>query len=183
MQRPQRRKTTQTGSRKLQKTSRESTRANNRPCRRLCGEELKGGTADNQWRPVDGVYDENKRGAAGTNLFRMIDPEYADGIKEPSGPNRPSARLISNELFAQDEDKPSKHGLSDFLVHFGQLLAHDTDHTTPQANVINSENFRFPSPKTKIQSLTRAQISALYSRSNDRPAHQTIRLNAAEGQS
>lgn len=91
-------------------------------------------------------------GSAGINLKRLSPHSYADNISEPSaactrhhhvtntcpykdgysgmGSTRPSARLISNEIFRQTKDVFSQRKLSDLTMHFGQLLSHDTDHTT-----------------------------------------------------
>lgn len=55
--------------------------------------------------------------------------DYADGLSEPSGGDRPSARVISNALMDQSGDEPNSFGASDFLWVWGQFLDHDIDLT------------------------------------------------------
>ncbi|XP_066911010.1 uncharacterized protein [Clytia hemisphaerica] len=111
-------------------------------------------SADLKIRPLDGRFNnpkESEWGASRTFLKRLSSHAYADNISEPSGgctrhhaltgtcpypkensgmgSTRPSPRLISNELFRQIEDIPSKRKLSDMSVHFGQFVSHDTDHS------------------------------------------------------
>jgi len=80
-------------------------------------------------------------------LLRLVPPAYADGYDEPAGPYRPSPREISNALFDQRIQVPSKEGLNDFHMHFGQLVAHDTDFATPYANFMTEDNLGIPIPK------------------------------------
>ena len=124
-------------------------------------EALQGGASRMKWRPVSGVYNDERWGAAGENLLRKLAPEYADGLAKPAGPDRPSARHISNVLFAQGTDIPSSNGLSDIASHMGQFIAHDTDHTTPQANVVQHEYFpiQVPSDDTHFENILRFRRS------------------------
>lgn len=64
-------------------------------------------------------------GAAGENLLRVTDVGYADGIAEPGGANRANARVVSNELFAQDGLINDRMRLSDYCWAFGQFIDHD----------------------------------------------------------
>ncbi len=50
---------------------------------------------------------------------------YANLIAQPAGPNRPSARRISNSLFSQGSPLSDPYELSDFIWGFGQFLDHD----------------------------------------------------------
>ncbi len=50
---------------------------------------------------------------------------FADGYSEPGGQNRPPARTISNDVFAQPEPIYSNLGLSDFVWVWGQFMDHD----------------------------------------------------------
>jgi len=68
-------------------------------------------------------------GAAGTPLRRMAPVAYADGVSAPAGPERPSARAISNAIMAQAEPIPSRAGLSGFVFQWGQFVDHDLDLT------------------------------------------------------
>ncbi|CAK8996847.1 Peroxinectin A, partial [Durusdinium trenchii] len=90
-------------------------------------------------------------GAAGTALGRRVENAYADRVSKPAqGKTRPSPRELSNALCAEAEytaSAPSENGLSDLAVHFGQFLAHDTDHTTPMANTKGEEYFPILVPK------------------------------------
>lgn len=80
-------------------------------------------------------------------LLRLVPSAYSDGYDEPAGHNRPGPREISNALFDQRIDVWSKEGLNDFHMHFGQLVAHDTDFATPYANFVTEENFGITIPK------------------------------------
>jgi peroxidase len=63
-------------------------------------------------------------------LLRVAGADYADGISEPAGADRPSAREISNVLSAQDPDTGSnERDLSALIYVWGQFLDHDIDLT------------------------------------------------------
>ncbi|WP_168564567.1 peroxidase family protein [Crateriforma spongiae] len=67
-------------------------------------------------------------GAADTELLRVSEADYADGISQPAGEDRPSAREISNTLSAADpEGTTSDRDLSSFVFAWGQFLDHDID--------------------------------------------------------
>jgi peroxidase len=68
-------------------------------------------------------------GSVGIALLRLGGIGYADGIQAPTGANRPSARLISNLLAAQDRAILNRAGASDFFWQWGQFLDHDVDLT------------------------------------------------------
>ncbi len=69
-------------------------------------------------------------GNAGTQLLRAAPAEYADGISELAGADRPSAREVSNALAAQDPDAVgNSRELSAFVFLWGQFLDHDIDLT------------------------------------------------------
>ena len=63
-------------------------------------------------------------GSAGGTLDRAVEADYADGISEPAGADRPSAREISNVL-AGDEGITSDRLLSAFAYVWGQFVDHD----------------------------------------------------------
>ena len=93
-------------------------------------------------------------GMADSTLKRLVPAAYSDGVSAPSSPKRPSARLISNMLYARADEgiaaatsRPSPRGLSDMMVHWGQFIAHDLSHTTPQPNVVPRENFPIRVPR------------------------------------
>ena len=70
-------------------------------------------------------------GAAFIHLQRLGEAAYADGVEDLAGPNRPSARVVSNQLVAQAEGESiaNQFGASDFVWQWGQFLDHDIDLT------------------------------------------------------
>ena len=77
-----------------------------------------------EWRNIDGRNNNPHRpewGEAGRPLARRTPAQYADGLNEPSGASRPSAREISNVIFAQTHDRPSPEGLSAWFWLWGQV--------------------------------------------------------------
>jgi hypothetical protein len=90
----------------------------------------------------------SKEASVFSQLLRLTPNAYSgDGLEDPSGINRPSARLISNVLFTQKEEINSKIGLNDMHLHFGQFLAHDISFVTPLADFYASGNFAIPVPE------------------------------------
>lgn len=80
-------------------------------------------------------------------LLRLLPSAYDDGFDAPAGSNRSSPRLISNVVCDQRIDVFSEPGLNDFHMHFGQMLAHDTDFATPYANFLTTDNLGIPIPE------------------------------------
>ena len=81
-------------------------------------------------RTIDGSLNNNANplwGAAFTQLKRWGGPEYEDGVSTMSGENRPSARLISNNIQHRETGEviPNNFGTSDFVWQWGQLIDHD----------------------------------------------------------
>jgi peroxidase len=68
-------------------------------------------------------------GAAGTQLRRWVPADYADLKAQPAGPQRLSARAVSNIVSDQDGSIPNSLRVSDFLWQWGQFLDHDIDLT------------------------------------------------------
>ena len=64
-------------------------------------------------------------GAADTPQLRLTSYEYADGLAEPAGGDRPSARQVSNEVAAQAESIENDRFLTDFVWLWGQFIDHD----------------------------------------------------------
>ena len=82
------------------------------------------------YRSIDGTGNNALNtdwGAAHTQFLRLTPNDYGDGINTPSGAGRPSAREISNEIFAQDSDVYNETGASNMLWVWGQFLDHDID--------------------------------------------------------
>ncbi len=88
--------------------------------------------APHEFPSVDGTGhnpDHPTWGAANTELRRVADPAYDDGISAPSGADRPSARLISNLVVAQPSLTLAPKGPSNFVWLWGQFIDHDIDLT------------------------------------------------------
>lgn len=67
-------------------------------------------------------------GSSHTPLLRYAAPDFADGINEPKLDEtygRPNPRVISNVLFAQEQNIIDETGLSDYAWVFGQFIDHD----------------------------------------------------------
>ena len=85
-----------------------------------------------EFRTVDGSGNNQANSAWGTpdKPFRRLAPNgYADGLSEPAGTTRPSARVVSNAVAAQQNPRPNRRGASDMLWQWGQFLDHDLDET------------------------------------------------------
>ncbi len=92
----------------------------------------RGGELDSRFRRIDGRGNNQGQpamGSAGTRLRRWVAADYADGVSEPAGGLRRSAREVSNRVADQDRDLPNPLGASDFLWQWGQFLDHDIDLT------------------------------------------------------
>jgi hypothetical protein len=73
---------------------------------------------NNRWKP--------EWGTAGLHLLRGPSGiHYGDGTSSPGGQSRPSARAVSNAIFAQSASVPSSTGMSDYIWTWGQFLDHD----------------------------------------------------------
>lgn len=70
-------------------------------------------------------------GAAFEHLQRLASNDYADKISALSGPNRVSARVVSNQVHHQDDGEsiPNTFNGSDFVWQWGQFIDHDIDLT------------------------------------------------------
>lgn len=82
-------------------------------------------------------------GAAEVSTIRIFKNAYADGSSEPAGPERPSARAISNAVVAQTDSLPNSKGATDFLWQWGQFLDHDIIETP---TIDPAEAFDIPVP-------------------------------------
>ncbi|MGH0028448.1 MAG: peroxidase family protein [Myxococcota bacterium] len=83
-------------------------------------------------RSIDGAGNhetDTEMNAAETPLLRSVTSDYADGLYEMAGADRPSARLVSNRVVDQAESIATPLGTSDFLWQWGQFLDHDIDLT------------------------------------------------------
>ncbi len=81
-----------------------------------------------EYRTYDGTYNNPYHpewGSAGVKMLRIFPHDYADGVSAPGGQNRPDARVISNELFAQDGPIWDILEQSDYCWVFGQFIDHN----------------------------------------------------------
>lgn len=67
-------------------------------------------------------------GQAFSNFQHIASPQFADGMSEPIGLDRPNARVVSNLIFGQGDGEfhPNELGISDFGWNFGQFIDHET---------------------------------------------------------
>ncbi|HIK31390.1 MAG TPA: peroxiredoxin [Oscillatoriales cyanobacterium M59_W2019_021] len=75
-------------------------------------------------------------GAADTQLLRMTDPAYADGVWMPRGgdpSSLPSPRAVSNAVASQSGSIFNSRNASDWLWQWGQFIDHDLDLTETHA--------------------------------------------------
>lgn len=87
-------------------------------------------------RTIDGTGNNGAHpawGAAGTPLLRRLPSAYSDDVESPAGPDRPSAREISNVVAAQAEPLPDPDRFTSLVWQWGQFLDHDLD-LTPAAD-------------------------------------------------
>jgi hypothetical protein len=101
------------------------------------------------WATFSGFANNLKQrdlGRALSPLKRISTPVYGDNFETPAGQHRPNPRNISNILGNQKIDVFSPTGLNQIHMHFGQLLAHDIDFSTPYANTLPTENFAIKIP-------------------------------------
>lgn len=108
--------------------------------------------------------DHPEWGEPGQQLLRGAPAAYADGVSAPAGGDRPSARHISNVIFAQNEPHPNKKNASAIFWLWGQFLDHDLGLTTeahpvepfPIAVPAGDPYFDPQNTGTKVIPLTRA---------------------------
>ena len=83
-------------------------------------------------RSIDGKNnnrDNPNWGSTNSQLLRTAPSEYQDGIKQPSGADRPNAREISNTVVTQEKLIYNRKRASDMVWQWGQFLDHDIDLT------------------------------------------------------
>ncbi|MEM8709925.1 MAG: peroxidase family protein, partial [Planctomycetota bacterium] len=91
-------------------------------------------------RTIDGTGNnlgDPAMGSTFTPFRRITSVAYEDGAGMPAGEGRPSARRISNAVFAQDGSIPAESGISDLFWQWGQFLDHDITET-PTADPVES---------------------------------------------
>jgi len=111
-----------------------------------CKTENSNGNGENLVRSIDGRNNnlsDPDMGAAITQLLRLFEADYSDGISELSDVDRPSAREISNTVNDQTESIENPLNASDFLWQWGQFLDHDID-LTDAANPLEMADIPVP---------------------------------------
>lgn len=66
-----------------------------------------------------------QQGQAGQPFLRLLPADYEDGSSSPGGSGRPSSRLVSNVLCAEDAAVPAEIPVSDLFWQWGQFVDHD----------------------------------------------------------
>lgn len=144
-------------------------------------------------RSIDGTgnnLENSEFGAIDSELLRVAENDYADGISEPAGEDRPSAREISNTLSAADPDgTTSERNLSSFVFAWGQFLDHDIDLSLEPENEEDAVSFDIEIPDgdplfdpfnsgEETIHLTRSAIADGTGTSTDNPAEQVNSITA-----
>lgn len=144
-------------------------------------------------RSIDGTgnnLETPELGSADTELLRVAENDYADGISEPAGEDRPSAREISNTLSAADPNgTTSERNLTSFVFAWGQFLDHDIDLSLEPASEEDAESFDIEVPTgdplfdpfatgEETIHLTRSAIADGTGTSTDNPAEQVNSITA-----
>jgi peroxidase len=91
------------------------------------------GTWASEPRTIDGTNNNLQNpdwGSAQSQLNRQVDPDYEDGIEQPSEYTRPSPREISNIVAAQSKLRYNHKYATDMVWQWGQFIDHDLDLTT-----------------------------------------------------
>ena len=89
-------------------------------------------------------------GGVGTRFRRITPVGFADGLQEPTGSDRPSARVVSNAVGAQEGELTNDRFMTDFIWNFGQFVNHDTDLALEGAEdpqfIAGNRDIEFPIP-------------------------------------
>ena len=136
------------------------------------------GTGNNPENPEWGSVDEE--------FLRLAESDYADGISEVGGENRPSARLISNTVSdAEGDDIISDRLLSAMIYAWGQFIDHDITSTPLGSGETTSIAVPQGDPSfdpfgTGTQSITtlRSAFDPLTGTSKDNPREQVNAITA-----
>ena len=81
-----------------------------------------------EYASIDGTgnnIDYPERGSSDTQLIRLAEADYGDGLSTPAGEDRPSAREISNVIAAVNSYETRDRYLTDILWVWGQFIDHD----------------------------------------------------------
>lgn len=120
-------------------------------------------------------------GQAGTQLLRMADADYGDGVASLAGEDRPDARSISNAVFAQSEPVGNEQDLSHYMWLWGQFLDHDLSLTEADRKAAEKADIKVPegdaffdpaATGTATIGLTRSIFDPLTGTGTDNPRQQ-----------
>ncbi len=81
-----------------------------------------------EYRSIDGTgnnLDNPELGSTDTQLIRLADADYEDGLSTPAGEDRPSAREVSNVIAAAETSQTNDRYLTDIFWVWGQFIDHD----------------------------------------------------------
>tara|TARA_R110002111_G_scaffold107056_2_gene165461 strand:+ start:28274 stop:30550 length:2277 start_codon:yes stop_codon:yes gene_type:complete len=81
-----------------------------------------------EYASIDGTghnLDNPELGSTDTQLIRLTEADYGDGLSTPAGEDRPSAREISNIIAAVNSFETNDRYLTDILWVWGQFIDHD----------------------------------------------------------
>lgn len=127
-------------------------------------------------------------GSTNEQLLRAALAEYGDGISTLAGADRPSARVISNALAAQDEDaEANERKLTAYIYVWGQFLDHDIDLTEPPTTNKESANIAVPngdpsfdpnSTNSQVIPFSRSRYDATTGISTSNPREQINQITA-----
>ncbi|MEM6555480.1 MAG: peroxidase family protein [Pseudomonadota bacterium] len=119
-------------------------------------------------------------GATFEHLQRLAPADYADGISELAGPDRPSARAVSNGVVDQPEGTslPNSVNGTDFVWQWGQFIDHDldlTDGAEESADILVPEGDPFFDPSstgTQVITFNRALFDSSTGTDSSNPREQ-----------
>lgn len=113
---------------------------------RQAGSQSTGESSPVEFRSIDGSGNNLQNpefGSTHIQLLRAAAAEYADGVSDPAGTDRPSARKISNVVAAQTTTQTNDRLLTDIVWLWGQFIDHDID-LTENADPAESFNIDVP---------------------------------------
>jgi peroxidase len=116
---------------------------------RLTADELLPGP---EYRSIDGTGNnplDGELGSTNQQLIRLTNPEYSDGVSAPAGDDRPSARVVSNQLASQETTVANDRNLTDMTWLWGQFLDHDIS-ISEGATPVEPLNIQVPSGDTEF---------------------------------
>ena len=140
-------------------------------------------------RPIDGSGNNVAHatwGTAGRDFLRTAPAAYADGVSEPAGSTRPSAREVSNVIADQaGQEVINNRQLSAMIYAWGQFVDHDLDLTPtgsgeafPVAVPAGDPSFDPTGTGTKTIPLTRSSYDAATGTGAGNPRQQTNAITA-----